>query len=77
MNTKQLPLVKPESPYVGTGLEGKVAIDSGLVIVAPEAGVIKEVDASHIVLKTDKGKEINFDMLKFVRSNAFTCVKLS
>jgi len=72
MQRQAVPLIKPESPYVGTGLEAKVAVDSGLVIVAPESGVIKEADAAHIVLKTDKGKEIKFDLLKFVRSNAFT-----
>jgi len=72
MQRQAVPLIKPDSPYVGTGLEAKVAVDSGLVIVAPENGVIKEVDSAHIVLKTDKGKELNFDLLKFVRSNAFT-----
>ncbi len=74
MQRQAVPLIQPESPYVGTGVEQKIAIDSGMVVVAPEAGVIKEVDAFHIVLKTDKGKELNFDMLKFVRSNAFTCL---
>lgn len=74
MQRQAVPLIKPESPYVGTGLEAKVAVDSGLVVVSPEAGVVKEVDASHIIIKTDKGKELNFDMLKFVRSNAFTCL---
>jgi DNA-directed RNA polymerase subunit beta len=72
MQRQAVPLIKPESPYVGTGVEAKIAIDSGMVVVAPEAGVIKEVDARHIVLKTDKGKEYDFEMLKFARSNAFT-----
>ena len=72
MQRQAVPLISPESPYVGTGLEGKVAVDSGMVVVAPEAGVIKEVDGRTIVLKTDKGKEIKFELLKFVRSNAFT-----
>ena len=74
MQRQAVPLIRPESPYVGTGLEKKVAVDSGLVVVALEAGTIKEVDASKIVLKTEKGKEINSSLLKFVRSNAFTCV---
>lgn len=74
MQRQAVPLIRPESPYVGTGLEAKVAVDSGLMVVAPEAGVIKEVDAAHIILKTDKGKEIKFELLKFVRSNAFTCL---
>ncbi|OGN15944.1 MAG: DNA-directed RNA polymerase subunit beta, partial [Candidatus Yanofskybacteria bacterium RIFCSPHIGHO2_02_FULL_44_12b] len=74
MQRQAVPLVKPESPYVGTGLEGKVAIDSGMVVVAPEAGTITEVDASHILLETDKGKEIEFKLLKFVKSNAETAL---
>lgn len=72
MQRQAVPLITPESPYVGTGLEGKVAVDSGMVVVAPEAGVIKDVDARYITLKTDKGREYKFDLLKFVRSNAFT-----
>ncbi|MDP3696633.1 MAG: DNA-directed RNA polymerase subunit beta [Candidatus Taylorbacteria bacterium] len=72
MQRQAVPLIEPESPYVGTGLEKKVAVDSGLVVIAPEAGVIKEVDSGHIILKTEKGKEMKFDLLKFVRSNAFT-----
>ena len=74
MQRQAVPLIKPESPYVGTGLESKVALDSGMLIIAPEGGTIKEADANHIVLKTDKGKEIRFDVLKFIRSNAFTCL---
>jgi len=72
MQRQAVPLIKPESPYVGTGIEAKIAIDSGMVVVAPEAGVIKEADAAHIILKTEKGKEYEFNMLKFARSNAFT-----
>jgi len=74
MQRQAVPLIKPESPYVGTGLEAKVAVDSGLMIISPEAGTVKEVDASHIILKTDKEKEIKFELLKFARSNAFTCL---
>jgi len=74
MQRQAVPLIMPESPYVGTGLEAKVAVDSGLVIVAPESGTITEVDASHIVLKSEKGKEYEFQVLKFARSNAFTCL---
>jgi len=75
MQRQAVPLIHPEAPYVGTGLEARVAVDSGLVVVAPEAGVIKELDAMHIVLKGDKsGKEHEFKLLKFARSNAFTCM---
>ena len=74
MQRQAVPLIQPESPYVGTGLEGKVARDSGMVVVATEAGKITAVDASHIVLETDKGKEYEYKLLKFARSNAFTCL---
>lgn len=74
MQRQAVPLITTESPYVGTGLEGRVAVDSGLVIVAPESGTITEVDSRRIVLTTDKGKEHSFDLLKFVRSNAVTCI---
>ncbi len=93
MQRQAVPLIKPDAPYVGTGLEGKVARDSGLVIIAPESGTIKAIDASKIVLETDKssprsghtspeamatargaGKEYEFKLLKFARSNAFTCL---
>jgi len=73
MQRQAVPLIMPEAPYVGTGLEGKVAIDSGLVLVAPEAGTIKEVDSAHIILEGDKsGEKHEFRLLKFARSNAFT-----
>ncbi len=74
MQRQAVPLIQPESPYVGTGLEGKVARDSGMIVVATEAGMITAVDASHIVLETDKGKEYEYKLLKFARSNAFTCL---
>jgi DNA-directed RNA polymerase subunit beta len=74
MQRQAVPLIMPESPYVGTGLEAKVAVDSGLVSVAPEAGTITEVDGDHIILESDKGKKHEFKLLKFARSNAFTCL---
>ncbi len=72
MQRQAVPLIMPEAPYVGTGLEEKVARDSGMVVIAPEAGTITKVDASHVVLETEKGKEYEFKLLKFARSNKFT-----
>jgi DNA-directed RNA polymerase subunit beta len=74
MQRQAEPLVKPQSPYVGTGLEEKVARDSGLMVVAGESGLIDEVDASHIVLKTVGGEKIEYLLMKFVKSNAFTAI---
>jgi DNA-directed RNA polymerase subunit beta len=74
MQRQAVPLINPESPIVGTGLEAKVAFDSGVLIIAPENGVIKEVDSSHIILESDKGKKYEFKLLKFVKSNKFTSI---
>lgn len=74
MQRQAVPLIHPESPYVGTGLEAKVAFDSGVLVVAPEAGIIKEVDSSHIVLESGKGKVYDFKLLKFAKSNKFTSI---
>jgi DNA-directed RNA polymerase subunit beta len=75
MQRQAVPLIEPEAPYVGTGLEGKIAVDSGLVIVAPEAGTVTYADAARIVVEGEKsGTEHEFKLLKFARSNAFTAM---
>ncbi|HXK36778.1 MAG TPA: DNA-directed RNA polymerase subunit beta [Candidatus Paceibacterota bacterium] len=74
MQRQAVPLIIPEAPYVGTGLEGKVALDSGLVLTAPEAGTVTDADASHIVIAGTSGEKHEFKLLKFARSNAFTAM---
>ena len=74
MQRQAVPVVAPEAPFIGTGLEARVAFDSGMVIVAEEDGVIEKADASEIILKTAKGRKIRYELLKFVRSNNFTCI---
>ncbi|HZZ99094.1 MAG TPA: DNA-directed RNA polymerase subunit beta [Candidatus Paceibacterota bacterium] len=74
MQRQAVPLVMPEAPYVGTGMEEKIARDSGITVIAPEAGTITKVDSSHIVLETANGKTHEFKLLKFKRSNKFTCL---
>ena len=75
MQGQAVPLLVPESPFVGTGLESKVALDSGLVVIAPEAGTITSVDSASMTLKGEKsGTNHEFKLLKFARSNAFTCM---
>ena len=74
MQRQAVPLIMPEAPFIGTGLEGKVAKDSGLVVLCGENGVVKEVDASRIVIETDKGDDIKYDLIKYGKSNAFTCI---
>ncbi len=65
--------VRPQAPYVGTGMEEKAAQDSGHVVIAPEEGGIVEVDARHIVLKSNKATH-KLTLNKFRRSNQFTCI---
>lgn len=67
--------VKPDAPYVSTGQEEKVAIDSGYVITAEESGTVLESDGSHIKMKyTGKTGVKNYILEKFKRSNQFTCI---
>ena len=72
MQKQAVPLITPEAPYVGTGMEAKVARDSGMLVIAPEAGTITKIDSGKIVLETENGKEYEFKLLKFQRSNKFT-----
>ncbi len=74
MQRQAVPLIDPESPYVGTGLETRVAQDSGMVILAEEPGEVKYSDATKIVIKNSKGKEKTYDLLKFVQSNYSTSI---
>ncbi|MBU6142233.1 DNA-directed RNA polymerase subunit beta, partial [Patescibacteria group bacterium] len=65
--------VKPDAPYVSTGQEEKVALDSGYVILAEDDGTVLEADGSHIKIKYGK-KTQNYTLEKFKRSNQFTCI---
>ncbi len=80
MQRQAVPLIRTEAPLVGTGMEGIVARDSGVAIVARRAGIIQQVDATRIVVRaTDEaahdasGVDI-YRMLKFQRSNQNTCI---
>ena len=65
--------VRPDAPYVSTGQEEKVALDSGYVILAEDAGEIMEADGSHIKVKYPKATK-TYILEKFKRSNQFTCI---
>ncbi|HKL16847.1 MAG TPA: DNA-directed RNA polymerase subunit beta [Patescibacteria group bacterium] len=73
MQRQAVPLCRPEAPLVGTGVEKKVAEDSGYVIKAKEDGKIVEVDSKHIVVKYKSGKKQEFELEKYQRSNFDTC----
>ena len=75
MQRQAVPLLKTERPFVGTGMEYKAAVDSGVCILAPCDGVITSVSADLITLLSDEThKELTFKLEKFKRSNQGTCI---
>src|SRR5579862_5858893 len=74
MQRQAVPLLRPDAPIVGTGMEYRAAKDSGSLIVADEGGSVVSVDAKGIVIRDDEGVEKTYELLKFVRSNAGTCI---
>lgn len=82
MQRQAVPLLMPNSPFVGTGLEHKSAKDSGAVVVSKQDGIVERVDASEIWIREQKevdGKLVNgnlhkYKLLKFSRSNQGTCI---
>ncbi len=76
MQRQGVPLLRPEAPLVGTGLEARAARDSGSVVIAEEDGVVDYVDGLKIVI-SPKGNRLNkktYQLKKFLRSNAGTCI---
>ena len=74
MQRQAVPLLEPEAPIVGTGMERRAALDSGQVVVAREAGVVTSVTAERILVEEDAGELRTYPLQKFVRSNQGTCI---
>jgi DNA-directed RNA polymerase subunit beta len=74
MQRQAVPLLEPESPIVGTGMEERAARDSGQVLVAARGGVVTSVTAERIRIETDSGELDEYKLQKFVRSNQGTCI---
>ena len=74
MQRQAVPLIKPEAPIVGTGMERRVAADSGQVVLASCNGIVTSVSGDRIVVTDAKGKEHTHPLYKFVRSNQGTCM---
>ena len=74
MQRQAVPLLKPEAPIVGTGMEYKAAHDSGVVVLAREHGTVTHVDANKIVVEDDVGNAHPYKVVKFKRSNQGTCI---
>ena len=74
MQRQSVPLIKPEVPLVGTGMENKVAIDSGAVLLSQDDGLVKEVSADKIIIENTDHIQKEYILKKFVRSNQGTCI---
>ncbi len=74
MQRQAVPLLVPEAPIVGTGMEYKAGHDSGVVILSKHAGTVHFVDAEQVVIKDDEGELHQYKLTKFARSNQGTCI---
>jgi DNA-directed RNA polymerase subunit beta len=74
MQRQAVPLLVTEAPVVGTGIEAKVAIDSGVCVIAKKSGVVERVTAKDIVVKHDDGSKHTYRLIKFAKSNQGTCI---
>jgi DNA-directed RNA polymerase subunit beta len=73
MQRQAVPLMIPQAPLIGTGLEYRAAVDTGDVVIADKAGQVVDVDAEKIVVETRDGRD-TYDMTKFMRSNQGTLI---
>ncbi len=80
MMRQAVPLLKPEAPLVGTGIESDVALDSGVTIVAKRDGIVDKIDGKRVVIKATDEKDFTksgvdiYNLQKFKRSNQNTCI---
>ena len=74
MQRQAVPLLVTDSPIVGTGMEYKTAKDSGICVIAKNAGVAEKVSANEMIIKTDEGKRDIYRLIKYQRSNQSTCL---
>ncbi len=73
MQRQAVPLISPEGPYVGTGMEGRAAYDSGVLVSAQRAGEVQYVDGRVVRVKTSSGEIDEYRLQKFKRTNQGTC----
>ncbi len=73
MQRQAVPLMTTEAPVVGTGMEGKAAVDSGVCVIAKRGGVVEKSTSKEIVVKADNGELDKYHLIKFARSNQSNC----
>ena len=74
MQRQAVPLLKPEAPIIGTGMEHKICLDSEVVVLAEGDGEVVKVDATAITVKYDNGETKEYKLIKYLRSNHTTCI---
>ncbi|MBS5343984.1 MAG: DNA-directed RNA polymerase subunit beta [Clostridium sp.] len=74
MQRQAVPLLKTESPIVGTGMEYKAGVDSGVCVLARKSGVVRSVSADEVTVTNDDGSVESYHITKFMRSNQGTCI---
>ena len=74
MQRQSVPLILPQKPIVGTGLENQIAIDSGLTLNAQFSGIVNSVTANKIIITDNTGKKFTYKLQKYLRSNQQTCI---
>ena len=74
MQRQSVPLILPQKPIVGTGLENQIAIDSGMTLNAQFCGTVHSVTANKIIIKDRAGKKLSYKLQKYLRSNQQTCI---
>ncbi|MDE7071613.1 MAG: DNA-directed RNA polymerase subunit beta, partial [Clostridia bacterium] len=74
MQRQAVPLLRPEAPFIGTGIEHKIAYDSGVMVIARNDGFVESVSSSEIGIRRDDGALDTYILQKFERSNAGTCI---
>ncbi|MCI8656587.1 MAG: DNA-directed RNA polymerase subunit beta [Oscillospiraceae bacterium] len=74
MQRQAVPLLRPEAPVIGTGMEHKICMDSEIVVLAEGDGEVTKVDATSISVKYDSGVNRDYKLVKFLRSNHTTCI---
>ena len=74
MQRQAVPLLRPQAPIIATGMEHKIAYDSGVMVIAKNDGVVKQMDATRIVVERGDGDVDVYKLQKFERSNNGTCI---
>jgi len=74
MQRQAVPLLRPQAPIIGTGMEHKICIDSEVAVVAEGPGEVTAVDATQVTVKYDEGETKTYKLTKFLRSNHGTCI---